>query len=425
LVTCKCYLLLYMVAQRKSARQRLINAAFQLFSSQGVAATTTRQVADLAGVNEVTLFRQFGSKHGLLSAVMEEAELLSSLDSCFDRQLVGQLTPQQALRNYFTQSLDTLDQLAELVCSVVGEAGQFSTANQQAVGRGLQSVQRFTTDYLSLALADSDLESHGALEEVASLVTALLVSYAVIDGTTPYHGLWPSREVLIDWLVQWLLCLRSRPNAPSSSTATAVSFSASNGHPPPPTTADLPAPVVHQILQVARKAGSQSYALVYLLFGAGLTPEEIAQLQRVNAVYDQRQHIVQVGTSPRQVPVNQWIMGHRYGTYTKNPLTRWLKGRSDSDPAMFLGPGGQPITAPLVRQLWANLTATVATPTGIPPAIEQAQTTWCVEMLLKGLSPKGLSVLTGLEEDRLGPLVQRAQARSALEAALRLDCQPG
>lgn len=412
-----------MVAQRKSARQRLINAAFQLFSSQGVAATTTRQVADLAGVNEVTLFRQFGSKHGLLSAVMEEAELLSSLDSCFDRSGVGQLTPQQALRNYFTQSLDTLDQLAELVCSVVGEAGQFSTANQQAVGRGLQSVQRFTTDYLSLALADSDLESHGALEEVSSLVTAFLVSYAVIDGTTPYHGLWPSREVLIDWLVQWLLCLRSRPNSPSS---TAVAPSTSTGNPSPLTTpADLPAPVVHHILQIARKAGPQNYALVYLLFGAGLSPEDIAQLQRVNAVYDQRQHIVQVGTSPRQVPVNQWIMGHRYGTYTKNPLTRWLKGRSDSDPAMFLGPEGQPITAPLVRQLWADLTATVATPAGTPPVIEQAQITWCVEMLLKGLSPQGLSVLTGLEEDRLDPLVQTAQARSALEAALRLDRQPG
>ena len=66
-----------MTAQRKSARQRLVDAAFQLFSSQGVGATTTRQVADLAEVNEVTLFRQFGSKHGLLAAVMTEAEVLT------------------------------------------------------------------------------------------------------------------------------------------------------------------------------------------------------------------------------------------------------------------------------------------------------------------------------------------------------------
>ncbi|TVP62334.1 MAG: TetR/AcrR family transcriptional regulator [Leptolyngbya sp. LCM1.Bin17] len=406
-----------MAVKRKSARQRLINTAFQLFSSQGVAATTTRQVADLAGVNEVTLFRQFGSKHGLLSAVMEEAEVLSRLDSCFDRETVKQLTPDQALRNYFVQSLDTLDQLAELVCSVVGEAGQFSTANQQAVGRGLQSVKGFTNDYFSLILADSEPSSPLATDQVASLVTALLVSYAVIDGTTPYHDLWPSRETLIEWLVRWLLCLRSRPPTdPYLSLAPAT--------PMVSTTADLPAPVVHRILQVARKAGVQSYAIVYVLFGAGLTPEEIAQLQRVNAVYDQRQHILQVGHQQRQVPVNQWIMGHRYGTYPKNPLTRWLKSRNDDAAAMFIGSAGQPMTAPLVRQLWADLTTDVVAPTGQPAAIEQARATWCIEMLLKGLTPQGLSLLTGLAEDQLIPLVQKAQERAALEEALRLDRQP-
>ncbi len=406
-----------MAVKRKSARQRLINAAFQLFSSQGVAAPTTRQVADLAGVNEVTLFRQFGSKHGLLSAVMEEAEVLSRLDSCFDRETVQQMTPDQALRNYFVQSLDTLDQLAELVCSVVGEAGQFSTTNQQAVGRGLQSVKGFTNDYFSLILADSESSSPLATDQVAGLVTALLVSYAVIDGTTPYHALWPNRETLIEWLVQWLLCLRSRPPTGPYLSLAPVTPMAS-------TTADLPAPVVHRILQTARKAGAQSYAIVYVLFGAGLTPEEIAQLQRVNAVYDQRQHILQVGHQPRQVPVNQWIMGHRYGTYTKNPLTRWLKSRNDEAAAMFIGSAGQPMTTPLVRQLWTDLTTDIVAPTGQPPAIEQARATWCIEMLLKGLTPQGLSLLTGLAEDQLIPLVQKAQERAALEEALRLDRQP-
>jgi AcrR family transcriptional regulator len=48
-----------------STRQRLINAALELFSSQGVTETTTRQIAELAQVNEVTLFRQFGNKQGI------------------------------------------------------------------------------------------------------------------------------------------------------------------------------------------------------------------------------------------------------------------------------------------------------------------------------------------------------------------------
>ncbi|HEY9882666.1 MAG TPA: helix-turn-helix domain-containing protein, partial [Thermosynechococcaceae cyanobacterium] len=62
-----------MPAQRNPTRQRLIHAALELFAVQGVTDTTTRQIAELAEVNEVTLFRHFGNKHGLLLAVIEDA----------------------------------------------------------------------------------------------------------------------------------------------------------------------------------------------------------------------------------------------------------------------------------------------------------------------------------------------------------------
>jgi AcrR family transcriptional regulator len=41
--------------------------------------TTTRQIAELAQVNEVTLFRQFGSKQGLLLAVIEDSAVFTHL----------------------------------------------------------------------------------------------------------------------------------------------------------------------------------------------------------------------------------------------------------------------------------------------------------------------------------------------------------
>jgi AcrR family transcriptional regulator len=49
----------------------LIEAALEMFSRHGMAATT-REIADAAGVNEVTLFRLFESKDGLLAAVVRE-----------------------------------------------------------------------------------------------------------------------------------------------------------------------------------------------------------------------------------------------------------------------------------------------------------------------------------------------------------------
>jgi AcrR family transcriptional regulator len=432
LVKCKCRFLFAMAAQRQSARQRLVDAAFQLFSSQGVGATTTRQVADLAGVNEVTLFRQFGSKHGLLAAVMTEAEVLTQPPA--DPVVAAETPVDQALRDFLAQCLEALDPLSELVRSVIGEAGQFSAAHSQAMGQGLQTIRDYMAEYLETLLGTGSPPGLPP-EEVAGLVMALLLGYAAIDGTTTgtaeapaddrVSGLWPNRAAFIESVVSWLLSLRS------PSVAIGLAAGGDPATIPPPealTTAtwqDLPAPIVHQIMQAARKAGPQPYALVYVLLGAGVAAAEVPLLTRNSALYDSSQHILLVGPHHRQVPLNQWMLGKRYGTYSKNPLTRWLKGRSDSSPAMFLGPDDQPMTPLRVRQLWAEVTADIPVPPGEPLRVDQARATWCVEMLLRGLSRQELSLLSGLSVDALEPLVQKAQARSALAQALRLDQQAG
>ncbi|MBD2111224.1 MULTISPECIES: TetR/AcrR family transcriptional regulator [Cyanophyceae] len=416
-----------MADQRKSARQRLVDAAFQLFSSQGVSATTTRQVADLAGVNEVTLFRQFGSKHSLLAAVMTEAEVLSGPDHGFDLAALAQAPIDQALREFLGQCLATLDQLSELVRSVVGEAGQFSADNSQAMGRGLQTIRNFIAEYLEAHLAPGEAVGLPP-EEVAGLVMALLLGYAAIDGTTSgagegsaeFHSLWSSRSAFIDSVVSWLLSLRPPTDVAAISPAQ-LSLTPANTE----SWSDLPAPLVHEIMQAARKAGNQTHALIYVLLGAGVAAAEVPLLSRASALYDSSQHILLVGPQHRQVPLNQWIMGRRYGTYTKNPLTRWLKSRNDASSAMFLGPDDQPITPLRVRQLWAEVTTGIMSPTGEPIGVEQARATWCVEMLLRGLNRQELSLLSGLSVEQLDPLVQKAQARSALAQALRLDQQSG
>jgi AcrR family transcriptional regulator len=47
-------------------RNELLNAAALVFSQHGFRGSTTRRIAEAAGVNEVTLFRYFGSKEALL-----------------------------------------------------------------------------------------------------------------------------------------------------------------------------------------------------------------------------------------------------------------------------------------------------------------------------------------------------------------------
>jgi AcrR family transcriptional regulator len=57
----------------EETRARILTATRELFERNGTRGTTTREVAERAGVNEATLFRHFGSKGALLNAMREQA----------------------------------------------------------------------------------------------------------------------------------------------------------------------------------------------------------------------------------------------------------------------------------------------------------------------------------------------------------------
>ena len=55
-------------------RSAILNAAVTVFSQHGFRGSTTRRIADAASVNEVTIFRYFGSKEALLQEAIKGSE---------------------------------------------------------------------------------------------------------------------------------------------------------------------------------------------------------------------------------------------------------------------------------------------------------------------------------------------------------------
>jgi AcrR family transcriptional regulator len=54
-----------------AAHDRILEAAMDIFSEKGYRTATTREIADRADVNEVTIFRHFTSKEGLFEQTVE------------------------------------------------------------------------------------------------------------------------------------------------------------------------------------------------------------------------------------------------------------------------------------------------------------------------------------------------------------------
>lgn len=79
------------------SRTRILDAAAKVYAEAGYRGATTRRIADAAGVNEITIFRLFGSKAALIddairtrSGVRPEAQLaLPTVPADPERELVA------------------------------------------------------------------------------------------------------------------------------------------------------------------------------------------------------------------------------------------------------------------------------------------------------------------------------------------------
>ncbi len=404
-----------MPSSRNLTRQKLIHAAIELFATQGVTETTTKQIAELAQVNEVTLFRQFGNKHGLLLAVIEDAEVFAQLGQSLVDELPPASTLPQMLRDYANTCLQALEHSPAVVRSLVGESAQYSPENRQALGRSFDRANRRVAKYLKTALGESSANLQLPIDRLVSLLNTILFGYITIELTSEYHGLWRDRDDFLDKIITLFL---AGTVTPTNGQKNSITLQQSSDR----IASDLPAEIVHQILLQAKKTSLQTYAIVYVLFGSGLSVSELVNLNRAHHLSTSNRQLLQIVQGAiRQVPVNQWIMGKRYGSYLKNPLTQWLKSRKDLDSALFIGVDGMKLTEPDLHQQWQQLTLEIITPTGKPPSIEQTRSTWCVEMLMRGSNIEAMQIMTGWDSSQLEPYIQRAKEQTALLQAFNLD----
>lgn len=75
------------MATRARTRTRLLDAADELFFTQGIASTPVDAILELAGVSPATMYRAYGSKEGLLAAALERRHeaWLTTWDAAIER----------------------------------------------------------------------------------------------------------------------------------------------------------------------------------------------------------------------------------------------------------------------------------------------------------------------------------------------------
>ena len=101
-------------------RDRLLKAAIEVFSTEGFVGATTREIARVAGVNEVTLFRYFPSKEQLLGAVAQHITALKAEALAHQEEWTQDL--HRDLLHYATLHDKMLEEYEALIRMFIGEA---------------------------------------------------------------------------------------------------------------------------------------------------------------------------------------------------------------------------------------------------------------------------------------------------------------
>jgi AcrR family transcriptional regulator len=101
-----------------SIRERLLNAAARVYAEAGYRGATTRRIAQEAGVNEITLFRHFGSKTTLILEAVRQANLRGD---CPAVPATPGIDPASELRSWVHDQLAHLTQLRSIIRTSLGE----------------------------------------------------------------------------------------------------------------------------------------------------------------------------------------------------------------------------------------------------------------------------------------------------------------
>jgi AcrR family transcriptional regulator len=189
---------------KNSTKDRIVEAAVQLFSRQGFAGSSTHEIARLAGVSEVTVFRHFPRKKDLFWAATESRLRRLRLSKELRERLEADENPRTAMRGVIALLVETFHNQPEMVRLLYLSLFELEHGAERILRKYLVPFFQPVREYLSRCAAKGlgrDLDpSIAALALMTSIVahpglyrvmTSEVTGYASTDdATAAYAEFW-------------------------------------------------------------------------------------------------------------------------------------------------------------------------------------------------------------------------------------------
>lgn len=187
---------------RGTVRRLLLDAARDLFARHDYRSTTTREIAEAAGVSEHLLFRHFGSKAALFreALVLPFTNFVDDFGQTWQAVIPEETDEDELARHFVGQLYDLFVEHQGLVVTLL--ASKFLGEEEMAeagipdIRRALSVLGQISTDGMDIRGMQSNRPDLAAYSTV-SMIAGMAALRATFFGVAQ-----PSREAIIEELTQ-------------------------------------------------------------------------------------------------------------------------------------------------------------------------------------------------------------------------------
>jgi AcrR family transcriptional regulator len=182
--------------RRGDRNRQLVEVAEQVFAERGIAATTMEEIADRAGVTKPILYDHFGSKDGLLAAVIARAG--SDLGAAVEGAVAGAEGPEDAFARGLHAYFSFMEQHRAAWMALLTETSTNSEAAEALEGIR-QERARFIAELIVAEVEGSDAAT-------ATTYAQVVIGACERLATAPQRGAASSPDALTSRLMDviWL-----------------------------------------------------------------------------------------------------------------------------------------------------------------------------------------------------------------------------